>query len=108
MILDRLVEKKDIMIYADQRIIRLKINANELNEKLRNSNISNKEKKVLMRGKNKIIGRIKELATLRYVISNGILREKAKEYWDNNYRDLHSSEGKANNGSLFLVCLFGL
>jgi len=91
-ILDKLMEKKDLMIYADQRIIRLKMNASELNEKLKNPKISNKEKKILMRGKNKIVGRIKELVTLRYVVSNGILREKAKEYWDNNYRDLHGLE----------------
>lgn len=92
MILDKLVEKKDLLIYADQRITRLKLNSEELNEKLRNPDVSRLEKKRIMKGKLKIAGRIKELGTLRYVISNGILRKKAKEYWDNNWREVHGSE----------------
>lgn len=92
MILDKLMEKKDILIYAGQRITKLKLNSKELNEKLRDPDISRAEKKRIMRGKQKIAGRIRELGTLRYVISNGILREKAKEYWDNNYREAHGLE----------------
>lgn len=86
MILDKLVEKKDLLIYAEQRIISLKRNASELNEILQDPNVSRAEKKALMRGKSKIIGRIKELTTLRFVISNGVLRKKAKGYWDDNWR----------------------
>jgi len=88
MILDKLVEKKDVLIYADQRIIRLKVNIIEINEKLRDPTTSINDKKTLMRGKTKIIGRIRELRTLRYVISNGILKKKAKDYWANNWRSL--------------------
>jgi len=97
MILDKLVEKKDLLIYADQRIIRLRLNGEEISQKLRNPDVSNKEKKVLMRGQRQIAGRIKELKTLRYVLSNGLLRKKAKEYWDTNYREIHSSIAKARN-----------
>lgn len=88
MILDRLVEKKDLLIYAEQRIITLKMNASKLNERLQDPDVSSAEKKKLMKGKRKIVGRIRELGTLRYVISNGILRKKAKEYWNNNHQNV--------------------
>ena len=96
MILDRLVEKKDLLIYAEQRIIRLKLNSKELNEKLRDPAVSRAEKKRIMSGKKKVAGRIKELGTLRFVISNGVLRKKAKEYWDTNYREIHGLGETAN------------
>jgi len=91
MILDKLIEKKDLLIYAKQRIIRLRINSAELNEKLLDPNVSRSEKKRIMQGKRKIAGRIRELKTLRGVISSGILRNKAKEYWKKNWQELHSS-----------------
>jgi len=95
MILDKLVEKKDLLIYADQRIIRLRLNGKEMSQKLRDPNVSNNEKKILMRGRKQIAGRIKELKTLRYVLSSGLLRKKAKEYWDTNYREIHGLEETA-------------
>ena len=85
MILDKLIEKKDLLIYAEQRIIKLKENAGELNARLQDPDVSRAEKKTLMKGKAKIVGRIKELATLRFVISNGVLKEKAKGYWADNW-----------------------
>lgn len=91
MILDKLVEKKDLLIYTEQRITKLKVNASELNKKLQDPDVSKAEKKRIMRGKRKVTGRIRELKTLRYVISNGILRKKAKEYWDDNRRELYDS-----------------
>lgn len=96
MILDKLVEKKDLLIYAEQRIIRLKLNSAELNKKLIDPDASTAEKKRTMKGKLRIAGRIKELTTLRYVISNGVLRKKAKEYWSYNWREVHS--GDETNG----------
>lgn len=86
MILDKLVEKKDIFIYIDHRIIRLRDNVLEINRNLRNPDVNNKRKKILFRGKIQVIGRIKELTTLKGVLSEGKLKKKAKEYWDNNYR----------------------
>lgn len=97
MILDKLVEKKDLLIYAEQRITILKSNFVKLNEKLRDPNVSRAEKKRIMQGKGKITGRIRELGTLRYVISNGILRKKAKEYWHSNWEELHSLDGSNEN-----------
>jgi len=88
MILDKLVEKKDILIYAEQRIITLRTSVSKLNERLQDPDISRAEKKKLMNGKRKVIGRIRELGTLRYVISNGILRKKAKEYWSTNHQNV--------------------
>lgn len=88
MILDKLVEKKDLLIYAEQRIITLKMGASKLNERLQDPDVSRAEKKKLMNGKRKIIGRIRELGTLRYVISNGILKKKAKGYWSSNHQNV--------------------
>jgi len=88
MILDRLVEKKDLLIYAGQRIITLRTSISKLNERLQDPAVSGAEKKKLMNGKRKIIGRIRELGTLRYVISNGILRKKVKEYWSTNHQNV--------------------
>ncbi len=87
MILDRLVEKKDLMIYIDQRIMRLWLAGRETSAKLRDPEVSPKVKKSLMRGQQKLRGRHTELKYLKKILAEGRLRNKAKEMWKINFKE---------------------
>ncbi len=87
MILDRLVEKKDLFIYIDQRILRLSLAGQKLGEMLRDPEVSNKQKKGLMRGQMKLHGRNRELRYLKRILGGGKLRSISKEMWKLNFED---------------------
>jgi hypothetical protein len=72
MILDQLMEKKDLMIYIDCRIKHL----NKLKKRI-DKFPERQRHKIKM----KFEGRMKELKQLKRVISNNKLKDKAKRYW---------------------------
>lgn len=87
MILDKLVEKKNLFIYIDQRKSRLWVAAQELDKMLRDPEISSTKKKALMRGQMKLRGRHRELKYLRGILAGGRLKIEAKKMWLQNFED---------------------
>jgi hypothetical protein len=74
-ILDKLVERKDIVKYLDARMETLKW-------QLLTKNIVKIPEKKRQYVKKQIVGRIKELASLKGVINNHTEKELASEYWE--------------------------
>jgi len=73
MILDELIEKKDILIYIDMRS---KVLDQEIKKELEITIPKNREK-ILQR----YVGRKKELKLLRGVVHDGNVKEQGKVYW---------------------------
>jgi len=86
-LLESLIEKKNMYIYIDQRILRLWVSAQEIDERLRDPNVSHKKKKALMRGQQKLQGRYMELNSLKATLTQGQLKKKSKEMWLRNFND---------------------
>jgi hypothetical protein len=76
MILDNLIEKKDINAFIDGRIARLFVHMHK--------NILNAEQKDREKVRAKTYGRIDELRYLKQVINSGKLKEKSKALWKAN------------------------
>ena len=74
MILDLLLEKKDLLIYIDNRIIFL------------NKTLRTEIKKTIPKDREKLvqrhIGRIKELRLLKGIIHDGRVKDMGKIYWE--------------------------
>lgn len=73
MILENLIEKKDINAYIDGRIARLFVHTHK--------NIINAEEQDREKVKAKINGRIDELRYFKKVVNSGKLKEKSKALW---------------------------
>lgn len=73
MILENLIEKKDINAFIDGRIARLFVHMHK--------NIINAEQKDREKVRAKIYGRIDELRYLKRVVNSGKLKEKSKALW---------------------------
>jgi len=86
-LLEALVEKKDLYIYVDQRINRLWVAAQGIGDTLRDPSVSPKRKKALMRGQQKLRGRYKELRRLKAVLTQGQLKKVSKEMWLQNFKE---------------------
>lgn len=92
MILDQLIEKKELLTYCDLRIRRLTKTKHE--EILRQP--PEKRDQVARR----IDGRIAELAHLKRLVNGGnrILKEESKANWRNLNPDVPESYGKGHGG----------
>lgn len=75
-ILDKLIEKKDLMIYIDMRVLELKIRRYE---DVKKGNPSCRERAMIKLG-----GRIEELAHLKQVVHGNKLKIKSLELWEKN------------------------
>lgn len=78
MILDQLLEKKDVLAYVHARTLDLLIQQSKI-DKLPES------KRELT--KQKLAGRIAELDHLRIVVASGRLKNQSKHHWKNVHRD---------------------
>lgn len=74
MILEKLIEKKDIQIYIETRISHLET---ELNNTLKQT--PEKKREFV---KERFAGRIRELEKLRAVIAQGKIKDACKNYWE--------------------------
>lgn len=83
MILEQLMEKKDLHMYIKLRRLMLARELKKFNKKLRREDISNKEKKRIMKSISQLHGRIKEMNTLMTVLHEGNdgIKKKSKLYW---------------------------
>ncbi len=86
-ILEALIEKKNLFIYIDQRIIRLWVAGREIGSLLQDPTVSPKRKKALMRGQMKLRGRHTELRRLRSILSEGRLKSESKRMWAQNFKE---------------------
>ena len=75
MILDKLIEKKDLYIYIDLRTI-------ELEEQIKKIPVSVKDPRKRELAKRQLIGRLKELRRIRTLLNQNILKEECKELWN--------------------------
>jgi hypothetical protein len=80
MILENLIEKKDINAYIDGRIARLFANMHR--------NILNVKQEDREKARAKIYGRIDELRCLKRVVNSGKLKEKSKALWKANQKQI--------------------
>ena len=86
-LLESLIEKKNMYIYIDQRTLRLWVSAQEIDEQLRDPTVSPKKKKELMRGQQKLQGRYMELNRLKATLAQGQLKKNSKEMWLRNFKE---------------------
>ena len=86
-LLESLIEKKNMYIYIDQRTLRLWASAQEIDEQLRDPAVSPKKKKALMRGQQKLQGRQMELNRLKATLAQGQLKKNSKEMWLRNFKE---------------------
>jgi hypothetical protein len=80
-ILDKLVEKKDIQVYINLRAINLWRNYATHKRLLRNPEISSKRKQKIQRGAHKLLGRIHELRYLNHVLNGSSFKKEGKKLW---------------------------
>lgn len=76
MILDELLEKKDLMIYIKCKTQLLKRELDRINESLQTEELSKKQMMLLEKRKTMITGRVKELSKLNEIVHNGALRKR--------------------------------
>lgn len=98
-LLESLIEKKNMYIYVDQRISRLWVASKNIGARLRDPEVSNKQKKALMRGQQKLRGRYKELKHLKAVLAEGRLKSEAKRMWLQNFDDGLIEKVQSSSGS---------
>jgi hypothetical protein len=87
MILDLLLEKKDILAYINARTKDLLIQQTRIESLPEHKRETTRKK---------FIGRIKELEHLRIVIESGRLKDQSKHHWKN----IHNDEGNKNGNNV--------
>ena len=80
-ILDELFEKKDAVTYLSLRIEEIQNKKEEIHRCLQSNELSNKEKKQIMKGLEKLYGRKAELLRLRFIVRNKMLKTESKKIW---------------------------
>jgi len=81
MILDKLIEKKDLELYCIFRIEELKIEKKKIEIQLADNTLLASKKKTLQRAKLKICGRITEIKKLRSNLIGGHIKRESKRMW---------------------------
>jgi len=79
MILEQLIERKDLIIFCDMRIMQLE---NQLERSIKNEN--NKRKEAI---RQRFHGRIKELKYVKKLIMQKQIKKRSKQLWNSNKSD---------------------